>query len=81
MTMKYTSDKTYYIRSNSVLLVSPGPHIDGSENQVVIQESLNESSEVVQAVPELHRVNALLKEYSMSRRRGMRRRKMRVYAR
>ena len=32
-----TSDKTYKIRlvtlSNSVLLVSPSPHIDGSEDQ------------------------------------------------
>ena len=38
-------------------------HIDGSENQVVIQDSLNELSELVPAVPKLHRVNVLLKEY------------------
>jgi sister chromatid cohesion protein DCC1 len=62
-----TSDKTYNIRSvtlsNSVLLVSPSPHIDGSENQVVIQDSLNELLELVTAVPKLHRMNALLKEH------------------
>jgi sister chromatid cohesion protein DCC1 len=49
--------------SNSVLLVSPIPHIDGSENQVVIQDNLNELLELVPAVPKLHRVNALLKEH------------------
>ena len=57
-----TSEKTYNIRSvtlsNSVLLVSPSPHIDGSENQVVIQDSLNELLEFVLAVPKLHRTNA-----------------------
>ncbi len=62
-----TSDKTYNIRSvalsNSVLVVSPGPHIDGSEDQVVIQDSLNELLELVPAVPKLHRMNALLKEH------------------
>jgi sister chromatid cohesion protein DCC1 len=62
-----TSDKTYNIRSvtlsNSVLLVSPSPHIDGSENQVVIQDSLNELLELVPAVPKLHRMNVLLKEH------------------
>jgi sister chromatid cohesion protein DCC1 len=62
-----TSDKTYNIRSvtlsNSVLLVSPGPHNDGSENQVVIQDSLNELLELVPAVPRLHRMNVLLKEH------------------
>ena len=56
-----TSEKTYNIRSvtlsNSVLLVSPSPHIDGSENQVVIQDSLNELLEFVLAVPKLHRIN------------------------
>jgi sister chromatid cohesion protein DCC1 len=62
-----TQDKTYNIRSvtlsNSVLLVSPGPHVDGSESQVVIQDSLNELLELVPAVPKLHRMNALLKEH------------------
>jgi len=62
-----TSDKTYNIRSvtlsNSVLLVSPSAHIDGSENQVVIQDSLNELLELVPAVPKLHRLNVLLKEH------------------
>ena len=63
-----TSDKTYNIRSvtlsNSVLLVSPSPHIDGSgENQVDIQDSLNELLELVPAVPKLHRMNILLKEH------------------
>jgi sister chromatid cohesion protein DCC1 len=62
-----TSNKTYNIRSvtlsNSVLLVSPSPHIDGSENQVIIQDSLNELLELVPAVPKLHRMNVLLKEH------------------
>ena len=63
-----TSGKTYNIRSvtlsNSVLLVSPSPHdMDGSENQVVIQDSLNELLELVPAVPKLHRMNVLLKEH------------------
>src|SRR5712671_3536270 len=62
-----TSDKTYNIRSvtlsNSVLLVSPSPHIDGSENQVIIQDSLNELLELIPAVPKLHRMNILLKEH------------------
>ena len=63
-----TSDNTYNIRSvtlsNSVLLVSPSPHIDGSgENQVVIQDSLNELLELVPAVPKLHRMKVLLKEH------------------
>ena len=49
--------------SNSVLLVSPSPHIDGSENQVVSQDSLNELLELVPAVPKLHRINVLLKEH------------------
>ena len=51
------------ILSNSVLLVSPGPHIDESENQVVIQDNLNELLELVPAVPRLHRMNVLLKEH------------------
>jgi len=59
-----TSDRTYNIYSvtlsNSVLLVSPSPHIDGSESQVVIQNSLNE---LVPAVPKLHRMNVLLKDH------------------
>jgi sister chromatid cohesion protein DCC1 len=62
-----TSNKTYNIRSvtlsNSVLLVSPSLHIDGSENQVVNQDSLNELLELVPAVPKLHRVNVLLKAH------------------
>jgi sister chromatid cohesion protein DCC1 len=62
-----TSDKTYNIRSvtlsNSVLLVFPSPHIDGSEHQVVIQDSLNELLELVPVVPKLHRMNVLLKEH------------------
>jgi sister chromatid cohesion protein DCC1 len=63
-----TSDKTYNIHSvtlsNSVLLVSPSPHLDGSEeNQVVIQDSLNELLELAPAVPKLHRMNVLLKEH------------------
>ena len=49
--------------SNSVLLVSPSPHIDGNENQVVIQDSLNELLELVPAVPKLHRINVMLKEH------------------
>jgi sister chromatid cohesion protein DCC1 len=55
-----TSDKTYNIRpvmlSNSVLMVSPSPHIDGSENQVIIQDSLDELLELVPAVPKLHQM-------------------------
>jgi sister chromatid cohesion protein DCC1 len=62
-----TSDKTYNIRSvtlsNSVLLASPSPHIDGGENQVVIQDNLNELLELMPAVPKLHRMNVLLKEH------------------
>ena len=62
-----TSENIYNLRSvtlsNSVLLVSPSPHINGSENQVVIQDSLNELLELVPAVPELHRINVLLKEH------------------
>ena len=44
----FTSEKTYNIRSmtilNAVLLASPSPFIHGSENQVpvVIQDNLNE---------------------------------------
>jgi sister chromatid cohesion protein DCC1 len=49
--------------SNSVLSVSPSSHIDGSENGVVIQDSLNELLELVPAVSKLHRVNVLLKEH------------------
>ena len=49
--------------STSVLLVSPSPHVDGSENQVVIQDSLSELLELVPAVPKLHRMNVLLKEH------------------
>ena len=49
--------------SNTVLLVSPSPHISGSENQVVIQDGLNELLELVPAVPKLHRMNVLLKEH------------------
>jgi sister chromatid cohesion protein DCC1 len=65
----WTSDKTYNIRSvtvtlsNTVLSVSPSPHIDGSENQVVIQDNLNELLELVPAVPKLHRMNVLLEEH------------------
>jgi hypothetical protein len=61
--MQYYAPRTRHnIRSvtlsNSVLLVSPSPHSDGSEeNQVVIQDSL------VSAVPKLHRMNVLLKEH------------------
>ena len=62
-----TPDKTYNVRSvtlsNSVLLVSPSPHIEGSENQVVIQDGLNELLELVPAVPKLQRMNVLLKEH------------------
>ena len=62
-----TSDKTYNIRSvtlsNAVLIVSPRPDVDGSEDQVVIQDSLNELLELVPAVPKLHRMNVLLKEH------------------
>lgn len=62
-----TSNKTYNIRSvtlsNSVLVVSPHPHVDGSEDQVVIQDSLNELLELAPAVPKLHRMIVLLKEH------------------
>ncbi|KAF8482774.1 sister chromatid cohesion protein Dcc1 [Russula ochroleuca] len=62
-----TSDKTYNIRSvtlsNSVLVVSPVPHIDGGEDQVIIQDSLNELLELVPAVPKLHRMNVMLQEH------------------
>jgi sister chromatid cohesion protein DCC1 len=62
-----TSDKTYNIRSvtlsNSVLVLAPVPHNDGSEDQVVIQDSLNELLELVPAVPKLHRMKALLQEH------------------
>lgn len=62
-----TSDKTYNIRSvtlsNSVLVVFPHPDVDGSEDQVVIQDSLKELLELVPAVPKLHRMNVLLKEH------------------
>ena len=48
--------------SNSVLVVSPRPDVDdGSEDQVVIQDSLNELLELVPAVPKLHRMKMLLK--------------------
>ena len=61
--MLCTSDRTYNIRSvtlsNSVLVVSPTPHI---EDQVVIQDSLNELLELVPAVPKLHRMTVLLQE-------------------
>jgi sister chromatid cohesion protein DCC1 len=46
-----------------VLVVAPHPDIDGSEDQVVIQDSLNELLELVPAVPKLHRLNILLKGY------------------
>jgi sister chromatid cohesion protein DCC1 len=49
--------------SNAVLIVSPRPDVDGSEDQVVIQDSLNELLELVPAVPKLHRMNVLLKEH------------------
>jgi sister chromatid cohesion protein DCC1 len=62
-----TLDRTYNIRSvtlsNSVLVVSPVPHIDGGEDQVVIQDSLNELLELVPAVPKLHRMNVMLQEH------------------
>ncbi|KAI0270356.1 hypothetical protein BGY98DRAFT_238154 [Russula aff. rugulosa BPL654] len=48
--------------SNSVLLVFPSSHLDGSKNQVVIQDSLNELLELVPVVPKLHRMGVLLKE-------------------
>ena len=71
-----TSDKTYNIRSvalsNFVLLVSPGPHIDGSENHVVIQDTLNELLELVPAVLSSNRMNFLLKEHECSGRRATR---------
>jgi len=60
-----TSDRTYNIRSvmlsNSVLVVSPRSDVDGSEDQVVIRDSLNELLELVPTVPKLHRMNVLLK--------------------
>ena len=46
--------------SNSVLVVSPIPHVEG---QVVIQDSLNELLELVPAVPKLHRMTVLLQEH------------------
>jgi hypothetical protein len=49
--------------SNSVFSVSPSPHTDGSEEKVMIQDSLNEPLKLVLAVPKLHRMNALLKEH------------------
>jgi hypothetical protein len=49
--------------SNSVFSVSPSPHTDGSEEQVVIHDTLNELLELVLAVPKLHRMNTLLKEH------------------
>ena len=62
-----TSDRTYNVRSvtlsNSVLVLSPTPHIDGSDDQVVIQDSLNELLELAPAVPKLHRMNVLLQEH------------------
>ena len=62
-----TSIKTYNIRSvtlsNSVLVVSPCADADGSKDQVVIQDSLNELLELAPAVPKLHRMNVLLKEH------------------
>ncbi|KAF8263504.1 hypothetical protein EI94DRAFT_1832278 [Lactarius quietus] len=57
--------KTYDIRSvilsNNVLVVCPPPDGDGSSDQVVIQDSLNEMLELVPTVPRLHRLNTLLK--------------------
>ena len=47
--------------SNSVLFVSPGPSIDASENQVVIQDNLIEPMEL--AVPKLYQMAVLLKEH------------------
>jgi Sister chromatid cohesion protein Dcc1 len=65
--VQFTSDKTYNIRSvtlsNSVLLVSPSPQIDGSESQVVIQDRLNELLGLVSAVPKPYRMNILLKKH------------------
>ena len=62
-----TSGKTYIIcsvmPSISVLLAAPGPHFEGSENQVVIQDSLKELLELVPAVAKLHQMNVLLKEH------------------
>jgi len=49
-------------------MVSPSPYIDGSENQVLIQDSLNEFLELVPAVPKLHRMNVLLKEHEWEER-------------
>ena len=51
------------ILSNNVLVVCPAPDADGSGNQVVIQDSLNELLELVPTVPRLHRLNTLLKEH------------------
>jgi hypothetical protein len=61
MTMQYYAPRTRHnIRSvtlsNTVLLVSPSLHIDGSENQVVVQYSHNELFELMPAVPKPHRV-------------------------
>jgi sister chromatid cohesion protein DCC1 len=67
--MQYYAPRTRHnIRSvtlsDSFLLVSPSPHIDGSEkNQVVIQDSLDELLKLFPAVPKLHRMNVLLKEH------------------
>ncbi|KAH8994018.1 sister chromatid cohesion protein Dcc1 [Lactarius akahatsu] len=61
-----TSERTYNIRSvvlsNSILVISP-PDADGTGDQVVIQDSLNELLELVPTVPRLHRLNTLLKEH------------------
>jgi hypothetical protein len=45
------------------ILRSRGSDVDGSEDQVVIQDSLNELLELIPAVPKLHRMNVLLKEH------------------
>ncbi|KAH9017071.1 sister chromatid cohesion protein Dcc1 [Lactarius hengduanensis] len=62
-----TSERTYNIRSvvlsNSILVISPPPDADGSGDQVMIQDSLNELLELVPTVPRLHRLNTLLKEH------------------
>lgn len=64
-TVLCTSEKTYNIRwatlSISVLLVTPSPRIDGSENQMVTQDSPNELLELVPAVPKLRQMNVLLR--------------------
>jgi hypothetical protein len=55
----------YYVpRTKHITSARCSPHkVDGSENQVVIQDSLNELLELVPAVPKLHRMNVLLKEH------------------